>query len=68
MKYSLTTGGLLVAVAGLVLVQYGFSDTCSDEIIAKASPLLGALPGIVMSWIGRVRQGDVTKLGFKKSE
>lgn len=66
MKYSLTQGGLLVGVAGILLVQYGFSDSCSSEITNKLLPLIGALPGFVTAWVGRVRAGGVTFAGFKK--
>ena len=66
MNYSMTQGGLLVAVVGILLVQFGFSDSCSNEIIAQTSPIVGALPGIIMAWVGRVRAGGVTILGMKK--
>lgn len=65
MKYSLTTGGILVSVAGLFLVQYGFTEACSGEIMSKIGPILGALPGLVLAWIGRVRAGGVNALGVK---
>jgi ABC-type uncharacterized transport system permease subunit len=66
MKYSLTQGGLLAGVAGILLVQYGFSDSCSSEITAKLLPLIGAFPGLATAWIGRYRAGGVTFGGFKK--
>jgi len=62
MKYSLTAGGILVAIAGLLLGKIGFSEACSNEIVEIGF----AAPGLLMAWIGRVRQGDVNILGFKK--
>lgn len=59
---SLTISGLLVAVVGTILVKLGFSEACSNELIANAP---GAV-GILMAWVGRVRQGDVNFLGVRK--
>lgn len=59
---SLTISGVAVSVLGSLLVSFGFSETCSSEIVT----LLPVLAGGVMSYIGRVRMGDVTPLGFKK--
>ena len=67
MGYSKRAGGILLAVAGMTLVEFGFSDTCSTEILAKASPILGALPGLVLSWIGSMTaKGPITLGGFRK--
>lgn len=66
-KFSLTIGGIIVAVGGSLLVQFGFTDGCSSEILAKIMPLLPVVVGGGMSYVGRVRMGDVTALGFKKS-
>ena len=62
MNYSLTIGGVLVSVLGTVLVNVGFSDSCSNEIVT----MLPVLVGGVMSYWGKMRNGDVTPLGFKK--
>lgn len=64
----MTIGGILIAVGGTLLVQFGFSDSCSGEILSKLNPLLGALPGLVMAWIGRVRAGGITLGGFRKTK
>lgn len=62
MKYSLTQSGILVAVIGTVLVNVGFSETCSSELIAVLPSLIGG----VVAWYGRYRHKDVTLAGFKK--
>lgn len=60
-KYSLTIAGCLVSVAGTVLVNVGFSEQCSNELITMAPVLIGG----VMSYIGRYRNGGVDALGRK---
>ncbi len=66
-KYSLVIGGVIVSVLGTVLVTaFGFTDSCSSEIISKIMPWIPAVIGGGMSYIGRIRIGDVTPLGFKK--
>ncbi|QGH73108.1 MAG: hypothetical protein [Podoviridae sp. ctviO18] len=62
MKYSLTNGGILVMVVGQLLMKFGFSEVCSNELITNAPLLVGGL----MAWIGRVRKGDVNFLGVRK--
>lgn len=62
MKYSLTQGGILVAVVGTLLVKAGFSDSCSSELVTNIPLLIGG----VTAWIGRYRVGDVNLAGFKK--
>lgn len=61
-NYSLTQGGILVAVVGTLLVKFGFSEGCSNELISNVPLLIGG----VTAWIGRYRKGDVTLGGFKK--
>jgi hypothetical protein len=60
--FSLTQGGILVAVLGTVLVRFGFTEACSNEIVSVAPLLVGG----ITAWIGRYRKGDITPLGFKK--
>ena len=60
--YSLTQSGILVAVVGTLLVNFGFSEVCSNEIITIAPTLVGG----VIAWIGRWRKGDITIAGFRK--
>jgi len=62
MKYSLTVSGVIVSIAGTLLVKYGFTENCSNEIITTAPVIIGG----IMSWVGRVRQGDVNLFGVKK--
>ena len=61
-KYSLTQAGVAFAVVGTLLVQFGFSESCSNEIVQVAPTLIGS----VIAWIGRYRHGDVTIAGFRK--
>lgn len=62
MNYSLTITGVIVSIAGTALVHYGFSEQCSNEITQFVPVIIGG----IMSWIGRVRVGGVSKLGFKE--
>lgn len=67
-NFSLTYAGILVAVVGTFLVQAGFSESCTSEIVDKAPLLLEKVPLIVgglMAWIGRYRVGGVTLAGFR---
>lgn len=60
-NFSLTISGILVMVVGTILVDVGFSESCSSEIVTKAPLLAGA----VMAWIGRVKAGGISVLGTK---
>lgn len=60
-KYSLTIAGVVVSIAGTVLVNVGFSESCTNEIITMAPVLVGG----IMSYIGRMRMGGVDSLGRK---
>lgn len=60
--YSLTQGGVLVAVIGTLLMRFGFSEVCSNEIVQLAPVFVGG----IMSWFGRFRVGGVNIAGFKK--
>lgn len=60
-KYSLTIAGVVVSIAGTLLVKVGFSEDCSNEIITMAPVLVGGF----MSYIGRIRAGGVDSLGRK---
>ena len=64
-KFSLTTGGLLIAVLGAVFVQLGFSDVCSNQIINVIVPILGMIPGIGIAQYGRVRAGGINFIGVR---
>lgn len=61
-KYSVTTGGILVMVVGSILVQVGFSESCTNELINVVPEVVGG----AIAWFGRYRHGDITPLGFKK--
>ena len=65
-NFSSEIGGVFVAIGGIILVQYGFSEGCSGEIIGKVGPLLGALPGLAVTYFARLRKGDVNPLGKRK--
>jgi hypothetical protein len=62
MNYSLTITGVIVSIAGTMLVNYGFSEQCSGEL----TQFLPVLIGGAISWIGRFRAGGITTLGFKE--
>jgi hypothetical protein len=62
MKYSLTISGVIVSVAGTLLLQFGFTEQCSNEILKLTPTLIGG----IMSWIGRYRHGDINIGGIKK--
>jgi len=60
--FSLTQGGILVAVAGTLLVNFGFTEGCSSEIVSNVPLVIGG----VVAWIGRYRRGDLKLSGFRK--
>lgn len=61
--YSTTQGGNLVVLAAalsLIIKQIWHTEILPENIVT----ILTAV-GVCISWYGRYRQGDVTKLGFK---
>lgn len=63
MKYSLTHGSLIGAIALPILVSLGFSEECGGQ----AWTILSSLPGIVGAWYGRMKaEGATTLAGFKE--
>lgn len=54
--------GILVSVVGAGLVHLGFSEGCTSEMLAYLPVIVGG----IVSYIGRVRMGDVTMLGIRK--
>ena len=66
-KYSMTQSGnivVFVGIVGMILRHYRIVIP-EDEITAL---IVGAtaLVGLVVSWIGRYRKGDLTLGGFRK--
>lgn len=64
MNYSLTITGVVVSVMGSLLLHFGFSEACSNEIVTLAPVLVGG----ALSYFGRLRQGDINALGMKKPQ
>lgn len=61
-NFSLTLAGVVVSVAGTLLVKFGFDEACSSQIIQLAPVLIGG----AISYIGRIRAGGLSLAGFKK--
>jgi len=66
MNYSVTIAGIIVSIALPILVQIGFTDSCANEITAKVAPIIAMLPGAIIAWYGRWRNGDIKVSGIKK--
>ncbi len=66
MKYSMTIAGIIGAIALPLIGDLGFSEACSQEIAGIGIPYFLSLPGLVLAYVGRLRQGDVTPGGFIK--
>ena len=62
MNFSLTITGVLVSVLGTFLVKWGFSESCSNEIVQALPVIIGG----AISWVGRVRAGGISVIGVKK--
>lgn len=62
MKFSTTIIGIIVMVAGTLLVDYGFSQECATEITDKIPLLVGA----IIAWFGRYNAGGINVFGAKK--
>lgn len=62
MNYSTTYLGVIGMLALPLLINLGFSESCSNEI---TSILLPMLPGAFMVLRARFKRGDVSVLGVK---
>jgi hypothetical protein len=61
-KFSLTYTGIIIAVAGTMLANWGFSEGCSNEIITNVPVIIGGL----IAAIGRWKAGGINVFGVKK--
>jgi hypothetical protein len=59
---SSTQLGLVAIVGGYFLIQSGFSETCSNEILTNG----GVLATGAWAWYKRYQAGDLNVLGFRK--
>ena len=59
---SVTITGIIISVAGTFLLKAGFSEVCSNEVIANAPMVIGG----IVAWYGRVRKGDISIFGIRK--
>ena len=67
MSYSTTQAGNLAVILGMVmlLLKYFQINIAEEEIQTLIGGVL-AVVGVIVSWFGRYRKGDLTKLGFRK--
>lgn len=65
--YSLTQTGNVTVIAGLLVtvLNYFKVSIAQPELEAFIGAVIIA-GGVIASWIGRYRKGDLTKLGFRK--
>lgn len=65
--YSLTQAGNLGVFAGIiVLVAKQFHVQLAQDTIVQLLGDIVTIVGLVTSWYGRYRQGDLTVAGFRK--
>lgn len=62
-NYSVTFAGIIGMIALPLLVNVGFSESCSNEITGILLPMI---PGVITAVFGRVRAGGVNMFGFKE--
>jgi ABC-type Mn2+/Zn2+ transport system permease subunit len=60
--FSLTQAGNLTAIAGILGSILDIPATEIETIVASLVTVIG----ILLSWYGRFRKGDITILGFRK--
>jgi len=67
MNYSLAQAGNVTALAGIlvtILNYYGYT-ILQTELEAIIGAIV-VIVGIIISWVGRYRKGDLTVAGFRK--
>ncbi len=62
MNYSNVQAGIITAFVLPIILHFGFSESCGNEIVT----ILGPLPGLMWSWIARYKMGGITPLGSRK--
>lgn len=65
--YSLTQGGNLAVILGLVMLilKYYHINIAQEEVQNLLGFVLGAI-GVLVSWYGRYRKGDLKLSGFRQ--
>lgn len=65
--YSLTQAGNITALAGVIGLIFNLFkiDIDQSELVEVLSAIV-SVTGIIISWVGRYRQGDISLGGFKK--
>ena len=66
--YSLTQGGNLAIIGVVVLLLKIFKVNIAEEELQTLIGGLLAIAGIVVSWYGRYRKGDLTLGGFRRQK
>lgn len=64
-KYSVVIAGLLTTALLPLVGEWGFTDACATEVVGVGVDKLLMVPGLVIAWYGRFRQGDINVLGRK---
>jgi len=62
-NYSAVFAGVIAMIGLPMLVNVGFSDTCSNEIVTILGPMI---PGAILTLWGRIRLGGVNMFGYKE--
>jgi hydrogenase/urease accessory protein HupE len=66
-NYSMTIAGILAMVLGAIAKQLNRQLPASEQDIANAITTVIQVLGLLLAYIGRVRQGDITWYGARKS-
>lgn len=61
MKYDLGSAGIISAIALPLLITFGLSDTCANEVWTVVAPM----PGAILAWYARMKNGETDVLGRK---
>jgi len=50
-----------VSVIGTAVMQLGFSESCTNELVQNVPLIVGS----ALAWVGRLKAGGVSVAGFK---